>query len=205
MKEKEVTFEKFLEQTSRTVEVGIQSGSLVKKIELTGIRIEKVEINSGFIKIKPVTEFYNESLVRNVVDVINKELGMYTGLVQWIKENGEWYISIITGRQFSDFDLFTYNILTGKDKVKVPFWKRFINFFRFKGNKVKEGEVKPHYEYITVSYNQDNAGNLTLYFYKTTFKIKSSPSEKDRKNWLNQQSEEKDEEEVENKCKPSNS
>lgn len=195
---KEVTFEKFLEQTSRTVEVGIQSGSLVKKIELTGIRIEKVEINSGFIKIKPVTEFYNEPLVRNIVNVINKELGMYTGLVQPVKENGEWYISIITGCQFSDFDLFTYNILTEEVK-EVPFWKRLINFFRFKGNKVKEGEVKPHYEYITVGYNQDNTGNLTLYFYKTTFKIKSSPSEKDRKNWLNQQSEEKDEEVVENK------
>jgi hypothetical protein len=193
MKEKEITFEKFLEQISRTVEVEIQSGSLVKKIELTGIRIEKVEINSGFIKIKPVTEFYNESLVRNVVNVINKELGMYTGLVQWIKENGEWYISIITGCQFSDFDLFTYNILTEKDK-EIPFWKRLINFFGFnKGNEVKEGEVKPHYEYITVSYNQDNDGNLTLYFYKTTFKIKSSPSEKDRKNWLDQQSEEEEE------------
>lgn len=194
---KEVTFEKFLEQTSRTVEVEIQSGSLVKKIELTGIRIEKVEINSGFIKIKPVKEFYNESLVRNVVDAINKELGMYTGLVQPVKENGEWYISIITGCQFSDFDLFTYNILTEKVK-EVPFWKRLINFFKLRGNKVKEGEVKPHYEYITVSYNQDNTGNLTLYFYKTTFKIKSSPSEKDRKNWLDQQSEEEDEEVIEN-------
>lgn len=204
MKE-EVTFEKFLEQTSRTVEVGIQSGSLVKKIELTGIRIEKVEINSGFIKIKPVKEFYNESLVRNVVNAINKELGMYTGLVQPVKENGEWYISIITGCQFSDFDLFTYNILTEKEDKVLPFWKRLINFFGFKGNKVKEVEVKPHYEYITVSYSLDN-GNLTLYFYRTTFKIKSSPSEKDRKNWLDQQQSEVEEEEVVEKTgKPSNS
>lgn len=164
---------RFIENTTRSFKIITQSGSLIKKIELSGIQLSRVQVVDDFIKLFLKDQPYNEALASNIAECIWNELGyQYSGLVQPILEDGEWCISISA-------DAEVFNPDYGKP---LPWWKRLTNWIT--GKKVLKLKKLPH-EHVTTTYDCSH-GLLVLYFHRTVFKMETTTTaiERDKENFL---------------------
>lgn len=163
---------RFIEDTTRSYKFITQSGSLIKKIELSGVPFSKIQVVDNFIKLFLKDQPYNEALASNIVECIWNELGyQYSGLVQPILEDGKWCISINANAE----------VFNPEQEKPLPWWKRLINWIT--GKKVLKLKKLSH-EYVTTTY--DCSHGTTLYFHRTMFKMETTTTaiERDKENFL---------------------